>query len=69
MNREEAIQAIEALYPADDERTAEIGKQLLAQAQYEVGLLPLNWRSEPTRVLIRYAELCERKEKELWKNY
>lgn len=56
MTREEAIRNIEDLYPADSryEDTAEVGRQLLEQAKHEV----CGWRTEPTEVLIRYAELC-----------
>ena len=57
MNREEAIATIEGLYPTDSqyERTNEIGRDLLRQAKEQVQ----GWRSEPTEVLIRYAELCQ----------
>lgn len=56
MNREQAIANIEGLYPADSqyEQTAEIGQKLLEQAKREVK----GWRTEPTPVLIRYAEIC-----------
>ena len=56
MNREQAIANIEALYPADSQyiESAKIGQQLLEQAKREVN----GWRTEPTEVLIRYAELC-----------
>jgi len=55
-NRDYAIQVIEAFYPPDDqdEETAEIGQQLLEQAKADVA----GWRTEPTAVLIRFAELC-----------
>lgn len=61
MDREKAIETIEMLYPADCEYldTAEIGQKLLEQAKQEVA----GWRTEPTEVLIRYAELCRQKEK------
>ena len=60
MNRKEAISHIENLYPADCEYedTATIGKQLLEQAKSEVA----GWRTEPTEVLIRYAQLCIRQD-------
>ena len=56
MDREEAIQQIEGLFPTDSqyEKTNEVGERLLAQAKREVA----GWRTEPTEVLIRYAELC-----------
>ena len=56
MDREQAIQQIEGLFPADSqyEKTNEIGLKLLAQAKREVA----GWRTEQTEVLIRYAELC-----------
>ena len=60
MKREEAIQHIENLYPADSgyDDTAEIGRDLLAQAKREVS----GWRTEPTEILVRYAELCIQRE-------
>ncbi len=60
MKREDAIVLIEKLYPADAQckDTATLGKQLLTQAKREVE----SWRTEPTPVLVRYAELCLRKE-------
>lgn len=56
MTREEAISHIENLYPADAgySDTAQIGKELLEQAKMEVA----GWRTEPTEVLVRYAQLC-----------
>ena len=56
MDREQAIQQIEGLFPTDSqyEETNKIGERLLAQAKREV----VGWRTEPTEVLIRYAELC-----------
>jgi len=56
MTREEAIRCIESLYPADSvyEPTAKIGNVLLDQARREVN----GWRTEPTDVLVRYAQLC-----------
>lgn len=60
MNREQAIQTIEGLFPTDSEyeTTNEIGKRLLQQAKDELN----NWRNEPTNILLRYAELCIREE-------
>ena len=56
MDREEAINHIESLYPPDDDysRTAEIGNELLEQARSEV---TQDWRKESDAVLIRFAEL------------
>jgi hypothetical protein len=56
MDRNEAINTIEALYPADSDYpdSRETGKMLLEQAESEVN----GWRTKPTEVLIRYAELC-----------
>ena len=54
--REQAIEDIEMLYPADsiDIQTAKIGEGLLSQARNKAQ----DWRCEPTEVLIRYAKLC-----------
>ena len=54
--RENAINEIEGLFPADSgyPDTAEIGQRLLEQAKREVA----GWRTEPTEVLARYAQLC-----------
>lgn len=59
MDRDEAINTIEALYPTDCEfaNTNEVGRNLLAEAQRLVRKTP-TWRDEPTEVLIKYAELC-----------
>ena len=69
MTREEAISIINGLYPADApyEDTAKLGEQLLERAKREV---PggFTWRDEPTAVLIRYAELCELKERDQARN-
>ena len=54
MNREQAIQMIEGLFPADSPYNPEFGQKLLDQAKREVS----GWRTEPTEVLLRYAELC-----------
>lgn len=56
MDRGHAIKFIESLYPADSQykTTAAIGQQLLEQAKRDVS----GWRSEPTPVLVRYAQLC-----------
>ena len=60
MNRDQAIDTIKALYPADSEYpdTAEIGQKILEQAKREVA----GWQTEPTEVLIRYAQLCIQEE-------
>ncbi len=60
MDRDDAIGIIDALYPTDSEfeGTNQIGAKLLAQAKTEVRV-SLTWRNEPTKVLVRYAELCE----------
>ena len=60
MDREQAIALIEELFPTDSqfEKTNKIGERLLAQAKNEVA----GWRTEPTEVLIRYAELCQAEE-------
>jgi len=60
MEREEAIDKIEMLFPADSEYqdTAEVGQRLLDQAKREVS----GWRTEPTEVLVRYAQLCIQRE-------
>ena len=56
MDREQAIQQIEGLFPTDSqyEETNKVGERLLSQAKREVN----GWRTEPTEVLIRYAQLC-----------
>lgn len=56
MTRNEAINTINSLYPADSEyiKTAEIGQMLLLQAKNEIN----GWKNESDEVLIRYAELC-----------
>ena len=58
MNREQAIQTIEGLFPADSPYNPEFGQKLLDQAKREV----CGWRTEPTEILIRYAQLCEAEE-------
>jgi len=60
MEREEAIDKIEMLFPADSEYqdTAEVGQRLLDQAKREVS----GWRTEPIEVLVRYAQLCIQRE-------
>jgi hypothetical protein len=64
MKREEAIQHIENLYPADSqyENTAKVGRELLEQAKRETAA---TWKTESTEVLIRYAQLCLDKDKDL----
>ena len=58
MNRHQAIQIIEGLFPPD---YGEIGRELLAQAKQEAE----DWRTLPDVVLFRYAELCEERERKL----
>ena len=60
MDRNEAIDIIEAHYPADDDRspTAQIGGVLLFEARQNVGIRPRTWRDEPDDVLAEYARLC-----------
>jgi len=60
MNRQEAIEIIEALFPTDSpySDTNAIGERLLAQARSEIQ----GWRSEPDEVLVRYADLCMQEE-------
>ena len=57
MNREEAINIIEGLYPADSEYpdSREIGITLLEQAKRETN----NWRNCSDEIILRYACLCE----------
>lgn len=56
MNRQEAINHIESLFPPDSpyENTATIGRQLLEQARRDIS----GWRNESDQVLIRLAQLC-----------
>jgi hypothetical protein len=60
MNRQEAINIIEGLYPTDSPyiKTNTIGERLLAQAKSEYE----NWRDLPDTILFRYAVLCEQEE-------
>lgn len=54
MTREQVIQMIESLFPADSEYgdVAETGRELILRA------LADQWRNLPTPVLTRYLELC-----------
>ena len=56
MTRQEAINIISAMYPADSQHpdAAQIGQKLLEQAKREIA----PWRVEPTEILVRYAMLC-----------
>lgn len=65
MTREEAIQQIETLWPADSiyDDTATAGKKLLEQAKRNVG----SWRNEPDDVIMEYAMLCIQKERRMGK--
>lgn len=60
MDKNEAIETILDLYPADSQyrNSATVGKQLLMQAICE------SWQSLPKEVLVRYAQLCIEKESE-----
>lgn len=67
MNRNEAIEIINFLYPADStfQEANAIGKELLKEAREFVN----KWQSESTEILVKYAELCqeyENKEYEKW---
>ena len=55
MDRLEAINIIESMYPpdSDNKKTAKIGKHLLEQAKLEC----FPWRNEADNILIRFAEL------------
>lgn len=59
MTREEAIEVIEQLYPADSayESTAAIGQRLLIAAR------AMEWRNESDTVLFEYCRLCGEKRK------
>ncbi len=61
MTREDAIQTIETLYPADSQfpEVAENGRQLLAQAEEIAGM---DWRDASDKVIFTYASLCLEKE-------
>lgn len=50
MDRKEAIETIEMLFPADN---SEEGKKLLINAIY------MGWRSLPDDILKKYAMLCQ----------
>ena len=56
MNREQAIQEIENLFPADSEYldTREKGIELLEQAKRNTS----DWRNLPDATLFEYARLC-----------
>lgn len=58
MTRDQAIQIIEALYPADARSPVARfeGQQMLATAKREAEAA--DWRQQPDAVLQRYAELC-----------
>lgn len=65
MNVNEAIETIKALYPPDSEFEGvnEIGEELLQQAKLDTGYHD-RWQELPERVLIRYAKLCEQRERQ-----
>ena len=60
MDRQKAIDTIEALYPIDSqyEGTNATGERLLAQAKRECD----DWRNLPDAILFRYADLCQQEE-------
>lgn len=60
--REDAIDVIESLYPADSDYpdTAKVGQELLERAERDVA----GWRTKPDAVLFRYAALCLEREGE-----
>ena len=60
MNRQEAIETIDALFPVDApyEDTAAKGRELLEQAKVNTA----SWRNEPDNILFEYARLCEAEE-------
>jgi hypothetical protein len=63
MNKDEAINHINQLYPIDSQftDTNEVGKQLMVEAMEEVGF---DWRTLPEPVLIRWAEKCLQKDED-----
>lgn len=60
MDRKEAIEIIEGLYPVDSQflKTNFVGERLLAQAKRECE----DWRNLPDAILFRYADLCQQEE-------
>ncbi len=54
MNRKQAIETIEAMYPPE----SEIGEKLLQQAKNDCN----SWKNLPDDVLSRYADLCQQEE-------
>ena len=60
MDRQQAINIIEGLYPVDSQysETNTIGERLLSQAKRECE----NWRTLPDAILFRYADLCQQEE-------
>ena len=60
-DREELIDNIEGLWPADSEYedTARLGRQILEESRVEA---KVGWRDEPVEVLRIYAEKCIRKD-------
>jgi hypothetical protein len=61
MTRDQAIQEIEGLFPADSQypRSREKGIELLKQAKQNTD----NWRNLPNDVLLEYARLCREEER------
>ena len=54
MNKKQAIDIIEGLYPPD----TETGEKLLQKAKNDCN----SWRDLPENILIRYADLCQQEE-------
>jgi hypothetical protein len=63
MNKKEAIDSINGLYPIDSNfpDTNEVGEQFMLEAMDELGF---NWRDLPENILVRWAEKCEARETE-----
>jgi hypothetical protein len=60
MTREQAIQEIEGLFPADSQypKSREKGIELLEQAKRNTN----DWRNLPDETLFEYARLCREEE-------
>ena len=70
MEREEAIQTIEGLYPADHDSIAGlIGKGLIVQAKINTNFHDYSWRDLPDNVLKEYARLCQQKDNQETKKF
>ncbi len=62
--REYAIEIIQNTHPADNQYNPTTGQELLAQAKRKIN----GWQTEPTEVLIKYAQLCIEKERNITAN-